>query len=412
MMQPRDLVVTAFSSLIAHPLRSLLTALGVVIGAAAVIMMLSIGAGVQKRVNDVISGLGSNLLIITNGASRQGGVSFAGSGGEQRLSLADAKAVREGLPDAVAVSGSVRGVTQAIAGGANWQTQVEGIETGFFEANDWSVTAGRVFDDRDVRTGRKVALIGTTVARELFGASDPIGQNLRLGSTQVEIIGVLQSKGQSGFGQDRDDAVLVPITVALGRILGRSGLRADSVQRIYVEAVSDGALTQLSADIETLLRQRRRLREGEPSDFTVRNLTEFAQAQADTTKVFAALLASIAGVSLLVGGIGIMNIMLVSVTERTREIGLRIALGARRSDVRAQFALEATVLSLAGGLIGVVIGVSGAWAIAKGGDFPVVIDPGSVGMAFGVSALVGLVFGFWPASRAAQLDPIEALRRE
>lgn len=409
-MRAADLVSTAFGSLIAHPLRSLLTALGVVIGAGAVIMMLSIGAGAQKAVNDVISSLGSNLLIVFSQNSSRGGVSTAG-GGEQ-LTLADVEAIRTRLPDVVAASGSVRGGVQAIAGGANWATQVEGVEVGYFEANDWGVTAGRVFDEREVRTQRKVALLGQTVAAELFGSSDPIGQRLRLGGTQLEIIGLLERKGQSGFGQDRDDIVIVPITVAQGRILGRGGVRADQVQRIYIEGASSAVLPRLEQEVDALLRERKRVREGQEGGFAVRNLTEFAEAQAQTTAIFSALLASIAAVSLLVGGIGIMNIMLVTVTERTREIGLRIALGAKRGEVRAQFALEATVLSLTGGLIGVIIGVLGAMVIASSGSFPVVIDPTAAALAFGVSAAVGLVFGFWPASRAAKLDPIEALRRE
>lgn len=408
-MRIQDLVGTAFGSLVAHPLRSLLTALGVVIGAAAVIMMLSIGAGVQKSVNDAISSLGSNLLIVFNGSSQRGGVSFSG---EQRLTVDDVRAIRERLPDVVAASGSVRGGAQAIAGGANHATQVEGVEPGYFEANDWGVVSGRVFDEREMRTQRKVGLLGQTVAEELFGASDPVGQRIRLGSSQIEVIGVLQEKGQSGFGGDRDDIVIVPITVAQGRILGRTGARAGSVRQIYVEGANSAALPKLQADIEQLLRERQRTREGEPDSFVVRNLSEILATQQQTTQVFAFLLASIAAVSLLVGGIGIMNIMLVSVTERTREIGLRIALGAKRGDVQRQFALEATVLSLAGGLLGVALGVGGAALIAQLGQFPVIIDPASVALAFGVSALVGLVFGFWPASRASKLDPIEALRRE
>ncbi|MBY0447764.1 MAG: ABC transporter permease, partial [Hyphomonadaceae bacterium] len=335
----------------------------------------------------------------------------SGAGGDP-LTLADAAAIAK-LPDVVSTSGSVRGGAQVIAAGANWQTSVEGVETGYFEANDWGVSAGRVFDEREVRTQRKVALLGATVATELFGASDPIGQKVRVNATTVEVIGILAKKGQSGFGQDRDDTVILPITVAQSRVLGRGGVRADGVQRIYVEGAAGGSrLSALQESVEALLRERKRVREGEESGFAVRNLTEFAQAQAQTSQLFTVLLLSVGGVSLLVGGIGIMNIMLVSVTERTREIGLRIALGARRGEVRAQFALEATVLSLAGGILGVVLGVTGSFILAKALGFPVVIDPFGVGIAFGVSALVGLIFGFWPASRASALDPIEALRRE
>jgi len=408
-MRIQDLAATSFGSLIANPLRSLLTALGVVIGAAAVIMTLAIGSGVRKGVDDVINSLGSNLIIVFSSNQQRGGVS--GAGGDP-LTLADAAAIAK-LPDVVSTSGSVRGGAQVIAAGANWQTSVEGVETGYFEANDWGVSAGRVFDEREVRTQRKVALLGATVATELFGASDPIGQKVRVNATTVEVIGILAKKGQSGFGQDRDDTVILPITVAQSRVLGRGGVRADGVQRIYVEGAAGGArLSALQESVEALLRERKRVREGEESGFAVRNLTEFAQAQAQTSQLFTVLLLSVGGVSLLVGGIGIMNIMLVSVTERTREIGLRIALGARRGEVRAQFALEATVLSLAGGILGVMLGVTGSFILAKALGFPVVIDPFGVGVAFGVSALVGLIFGFWPASRASALDPIEALRRE
>lgn len=408
-MRVQDLAATSFGSLIANPLRSLLTALGVVIGAAAVIMTLAIGSGVRKGVDDVISSLGSNLIIVFGTNSQRGGVS--GAGGDQ-LTMADVAAIAK-LPDVVATSGSVRGGAQVIAAGANWQTSIEGVEPGYFEANDWKVSEGRLFDEREVRTQRKVALIGATVATELFGASDPIGQKIRINATTVEVIGILAKKGQSGFGQDRDDTVIVPITVAQGRILGRGGVRSDAVQRIYVEGSAGGArLSAMQASVEALLRERKRVREGEEGGFAVRNLTEFAEAQAQTSQLFTVLLLSVGGVSLLVGGIGIMNIMLVSVTERTREIGLRIALGARRGEVRAQFALEATVLSLAGGVLGVIFGVTGSFLLASALNFPVVIDPVGVGVAFGVSAVVGLIFGFWPASRAAALDPIEALRRE
>ena len=408
-MRTQDLAATSFGSLVANPLRSLLTALGVVIGAAAVIMTLAIGSGVRKGVDDVINSLGSNLIIVFSSNQQRGGVS--GSAGDA-LTLADVAAIAK-LPDVVSTSGSVRGGAQVIAAGANWQTLVEGVEPGYFEANDWGVSEGRLFDDREVRTQRKVALLGATVATELFGASDPLGQKVRINATTVEVIGILAKKGQSGFGQDRDDTVIVPITVAQGRILGRTGARSDAVQRVYVEGAAGGSrLTALQESVEALLRERKRVREGEDGGFAVRNLTEFAQAQAQTSQLFTVLLLSVGGVSLLVGGIGIMNIMLVSVTERTREIGLRIALGARRGEVRAQFALEATVLSLAGGILGVVLGVTGSFLLAKALGFPVVIDPFGVGIAFGVSALVGLIFGFWPASRAAALDPIEALRRE
>lgn len=398
-------------------MRSGLTALGVVIGVAAVISMLAIGAGVQKRVEDAIQGLGANLMIVFPGADRRPGT-VTQTGVRQNLSEKDVEALQKELTDAAAIAPAIRGQSQIVANGVNWGTQVQGSTPAFFEANDWKIEEGRFFDDREGRTGAKVAVIGATVARELFPNDSPVGQNVRIGSTPMQIIGVMKSKGQSGFGQDRDDTVIIPMNAAR-RIVGRrSATDAGAVDLIYIEASSAQTLSAVQAQATEILRRSQRVREGSADPFQVRNLTEFAQTQAEATAVFGILLASIAAVSLLVGGIGIMNIMLVSVTERTREIGLRIALGAKRRFVMWQFTLEATLLSVLGGAAGCGLGIGMSKLVefltarSPTGQLTALITPESIVLAFSVSAAVGLFFGFWPAARAARLDPIEALRRE
>lgn len=416
-MRAWDLVASSLTALRANPMRSGLTALGVVIGVAAVISMLAIGAGVQKRVEDAIQGLGANLMIVFPGADRRPGT-VTQTGVRQNLSEKDVEALQKELTDAAAIAPAIRGQSQIVANGVNWGTQVQGSTPAFFEANDWKIEEGRFFDDREGRTGAKVAVIGATVARELFPNDSPVGQNVRIGSTPMQIIGVMKSKGQSGFGQDRDDTVIIPMSAAR-RIVGRrSATDAGAVDLIYIEASSAQTLSAVQAQATEILRRSQRVREGTADPFQVRNLTEFAQTQAEATAVFGILLASIAAVSLLVGGIGIMNIMLVSVTERTREIGLRIALGAKRRFVMWQFTLEATLLSVLGGAAGCGLGIGMSKLVefltarSPTGQLTALITPESIVLAFSVSAAVGLFFGFWPAARAARLDPIEALRRE
>ncbi len=416
-MRAWDLVASSLTALRANPMRSGLTALGVVIGVAAVISMLAIGAGVQKRVEDAIQGLGANLMIVFPGADRRPGT-VTQTGVRQNLSEKDVEALQKELTDAAAIAPAIRGQSQIVANGVNWGTQVQGSTPAFFEANDWKIEEGRFFDDREGRTGAKVAVIGATVARELFPNDSPVGQNVRIGSTPMQIIGVMKSKGQSGFGQDRDDTVIIPMNAAR-RIVGRrSATDAGAVDLIYIEASSAQTLSAVQAQATEILRRSQRVREGSADPFQVRNLTEFAQTQAEATAVFGILLASIAAVSLLVGGIGIMNIMLVSVTERTREIGLRIALGAKRRFVMWQFTLEATLLSVLGGAAGCGLGIGMSKLVefltarSPTGQLTALITPESIVLAFSVSAAVGLFFGFWPAARAARLDPIEALRRE
>ncbi len=412
-MRRADLITFAAGAIIAHPTRSALTSLGVVIGVAAVVMMTSIGLGAQQRVTSAIGGLGSNLLIVSPGASRGPGGGFVSQGAGSGMSLNDDDAEAIGKLDGVAASApSVRGGAQLASEGANWSTRVEGVTPDYLTARDLTIASGRMFDENEARQGRKVIVIGQTIVTELFGeGGDPIGKRIRVGAVPFEVIGVLESKGQSGFGQDQDDIVLGPLPAVRSRIVGRR-VRGDNVQTIYVKAETADDLDRVQEDLSNLLRERHRIRAGQDDDFSVQNMASIMEAMQASVKTFTGLLAAVAAVSLVVGGVGIMNIMLVAVTERTREIGLRMALGARRNDVLFQFALEAMTLSVIGGAIGLVIGVGGGALMAKLGDWPVAIAAWSIPVSLGFSLLVGLVFGAYPSWRAARLDPIEALRRE
>ncbi len=408
---PTEIVRFAAGAIIAHPLRSGLTSLGVVIGVAAVVMMTSIGLGAQKRVTDTISGLGSNLIIVSPLQPRTTGGVMGGAGAGQSLTDADTEVIRRQVEGAVAVAPSVTGMAQVTADGANWNTSIVGVSPEYLEARDLTVATGRMFEERDARQGRKVAVLGPTVVTQLWGDADPIGKRIRIRGAPFEVIGVLGSKGQSSFGRDQDDLILSPLETVRSRIIGRR-IKADSVQTIYVKAVSEEELASVQEDIDSTLRAEHKIQAGDDDDFQTQNLASILEASKAAIGAFTVLLAAIAGVSLVVGGVGIMNIMLVAVTERTREIGLRMALGARRKDVLAQFALEAVVLSLFGGLIGLAIGLLGAAGIAAIGDWPFALPTWAIPVALGFSSLVGLVFGAYPAWRAARLDPIEALRRE
>jgi putative ABC transport system permease protein len=410
MMRTADLVSSAARALRANPLRSALTALGVIIGVASVVAMVALGAGAQAQVERSISSLGSNLLIVVPGAQRGGGGIRFAPGQFESLTLADAEAITAQIEGLAAVAPSQRSGAQVVANGLNWNTRIEGVTPEYLTARDWEVAQGRFFDESEERQARRIVVLGATVAREVFPNVDPIGQSLRINSGAYEVIGVLESKGQSGFGLDQDDIVLAPLTTVKRRISGRER-RADSVSQISVKTAREGDLGRAQEEVETLLRQRHRTHDGE-DDFTVQNLSAITEAAQQTTQVFTYLLGGISAVSLLVGGIGIMNIMLVSVTERTREIGLRKALGARQGDILRQFGLEAVALSLAGGVVGLALGVFGAWLMTSLFTLPLVIAPQNALMAVGFSGLVGVIFGAYPAWRAAQLDPIEALRRE
>ncbi|RAK69136.1 ABC transporter permease [Phenylobacterium kunshanense] len=408
-MNPLELGRFALGAILAHPMRSVLTSLGVVIGVAAVVMMTSIGLGAQQRVTQAISGLGSNLIIVTPNFQR-GPVSQAAGAGVS-LRDADAEAIRKQVADVAAVAPVVRGQGQLAADGANWNTRIEGVTPEYLDARDLTIAAGRMFDEREARQGRKVLVVGATVARELWGDDDPIGRRVRVRTVPFEVIGVLESKGQSGFGQDQDDVVLAPLSAVRSRIVGRRS-RGDSVQTIYVKAADEESLDRVQEDVINVLRDQHRIRAGEDDDFQTQNMASILAASQAAVGTFTVLLAAVAGVSLVVGGVGIMNIMLVAVTERTREIGLRMAVGAKRSHVLIQFALESVALSLVGGLIGLAIGVGGAFLVAKLGDWPAAVPAWAGPLALGFSVAVGLLFGAYPSWRAARLDPIEALRRE
>lgn len=392
-------------------LRSVLAMLGIIIGVSAVIAMVSVTEGAKRAMEERIASFGANLLVIRPGSSAFGG-RRGGAGTATFLTDADVEAIRNEIPGIVAVSGEMSGSQALVVAGENWTTTVQGVHADYFEARDWFVESGRPFTPAEVRSGGRVIMIGQTVANELFGAADPLGQTVRVGAVPMEVIGVMAAKGQSSWGSDQDDTVFAPITTARSRLFGyQLGVR-DPVFTIYAEVAPGTNVNHAVADLEELLRIRRDIQPGAEDDFSVNNLAEFIRARNETETQLGVLLAAAAVISLLVGGIGIMNIMLVSVTERTREIGLRLAVGARRADIRNQFLIESVVLCVTGGIAGMAIGVAGAYGIGDLGDFPVSIHPAIAGIAIGAAVFVGLFFGFYPAHRASRLDPIEALRFE
>ncbi len=401
-----QMLAEAWHAMGANRLRTFLTMLGMVIGVAAVIMMLAIGRGAQFVVDQSIASMGSNLFIVLSGSATAGGVRL-GSGAAPTLTAGDAEAIAE-LPSIAAVAPVAPGGAQLVAGGANWSTQVTGTTPSYLDVRDWGVESGSAFTDADVRSQTRVALLGQTVVRNLFGDEDAVGRMVSIKGSPFTVIGVLASKGQSLDGRDQDDTVLIPVTTAQRKLFGSRF--PNSVRFIMAQATSAAAMPSAEVEMAELLRQRHHLPERADNDFDIRNLTALANAAAQTARVMSIMLGAIASVSLLVGGIGIMNIMLVSVTERTREIGIRIAIGARQRDIRAQFLLEATIISLIGCVVGVVLGISAAVAANLLGDVAVVVTGAAVALAFGVAAAVGVFFGFYPANKAARLRPIEALR--
>ncbi|WP_430419061.1 ABC transporter permease [Phenylobacterium sp.] len=404
-----ELIRFALGAIVAHPMRSALTSLGVVIGVAAVVMMTAIGLGAQQRITGAISGLGSNLIIVMPNFQR--GPVSQGAGAGQSLRDADAEAIARQVEDVAAVAPSVTSRAQLAADGANWNTRIEGVTPEYLIARDLVISSGRMFDEREARQGRKVLVLGATVARELWGDADPVGRRVRVRTVPFEVIGVLESKGQAGLGQDQDDVVLAPLQAVRSRLVGRR-FRGDAIQTIYVKSSEADTLDRVQEDVINLLRDQHKIRQGEEDDFQTQNMASILATMQAAVATFTIFLAAVAAVSLVVGGVGIMNIMLVSVTERTREIGLRMALGAKRSHVLIQFALESIALSMAGGLLGLLIGIGGALTVAKLAGWPAAIPPWAAPLALGFSMAVGLVFGAYPSWRAARLDPIEALRRE
>ncbi len=408
-MRSFELVRFALGAIVAHPMRSVLTSLGVVIGVAAVVMMTAIGLGAQQRITGAISGLGSNLIIVMPNFQR--GPVSQGAGAGLSLRDADAEAIAKQVEDVAAVAPSVTSRAQLAADGANWNTRIEGVTPEYLVARDLVVSSGRMFDDREARQGRKVLVVGATVARELWGDADPVGRRVRVRSVPFEVIGVLESKGQAGLGQDQDDVALAPLQAVRSRLVGRR-FRGDAIQTIYVKSVDADTLDRVQEDVINLLREQHKIRQGDDDDFQTQNMASILATMQAAVATFTIFLAAVAAVSLVVGGVGIMNIMLVSVTERTREIGLRMAVGAKRSDVLIQFAMESIALSMAGGLLGLLIGIGGALTVAKLAGWPAAIPPWAAPLALGFSMAVGLVFGAYTSWRAARLDPIEALRRE
>jgi putative ABC transport system permease protein len=410
-MSSYQLLRVALRALAVNKLRSALTMLGIVIGVGAVIVMIAVGAGAQKRVEEQIRALGSNLLLVMSGATTAGGVRM-GFGSNFTLSEDDALAINREIPDALAAP-ALRGSAQVIWGNANWSTQIYGVTPEYLDARQWPLASGRVFEPAEMSAAGKVCLIGATVARQLFGAADPLDQVIRVKRVPFTVIGVLDTKGQSLLGTDQDDLVLMPISTARTRVLGAANAaRQRSVGTIWVKA-AEGIDTKVVEDqVRSLLRQRHRVQAGADDDFSLRNLQEVMSAQEASSRVLALLLAAVASVSLLVGGIGIMNIMLVSVTERTREIGLRMAVGARTRDILGQFLVEAVTLSLIGGLVGVALGMGASFAIGNFLGWRVLLSPEAVGLAVGFAFVIGVFFGFYPARKAARLNPVEALRFE
>ncbi|MEM9683659.1 MAG: ABC transporter permease [Pseudomonadota bacterium] len=410
-MSIADCLMTAFGSLRSNLLRSILTALGIIIGVGAVIATVAIGSGAEHRVQTVIQGLGTNLVVVLNGTRMSGG-RRTGSGTKPSLTEGDADALAREIDGVLLAGANVRGTGQVVAGNANWSTVLRGATNDYLEAREWDVADGRGFTAGEQNGAGKVVILGETVAEQLFGNEDPVGQAVRINRVPFSVIGVFEAKGQTTSGRDQDDIVMMPLSTAKKRVLGGRRVRGDLVGSITVKVRSAEEVPLVEDQVRQLLRERHRLRDDEPDDFYVRNLAEILAARAESSRIMGLLLASVAGVSLIVGGIGIMNIMLVSVTERTGEIGLRMALGARRRDVLAQFVIEAVVLSFIGGLIGIAVGVAGSVALSQFGDWPIFIDADAVVMAVLFSAAVGVFFGYYPARKAASLDPIAALRRD
>jgi putative ABC transport system permease protein len=401
----------ALNALRVNKLRSALTMLGIIIGTAAVIAMVSIGSGAQSRVADQIKSLGSNIMIIVPGSTTQGGVRL-GAGANQVLTEDDALAIARDISGVIVAAPTSRNNGQVVAGNQNWGTSIYGATNDWLEAREWPIADGRLFEPDELRSGAKVVIIGETVARELFGGQDPLEQQIRIRKVPFTVIGVLGRKGQSLLGQDQDDLVLVPLAAHRSRLFGAGQGRLRRVGTITVKVQEGVDMKQVESRVLELMRQRHRVQDGQPDSVSIRNLTEMLETQEAASRVMTVLLASVAGVSLLVGGIGIMNIMLVSVTERTREIGLRMAVGAKARHILTQFLVEAVVLAVLGGAIGIGLGLLVSYGVEQLSGWRIELSLWSIALAAGFSAAVGIFFGWYPARKASRLLPIQALRYE
>ena len=404
-MKQRTLLTLAWRSIIKNKMRTLLTMLGIVIGVGAVIVMVAVGHGAQSQIEASISSLGTNLIVISPGSSAQGGVS-QGAGTFNRLSITDAEKLKAEGTTLAAVSPVVSTRLVVIGAAGNWRTSINGVSPDYFTIRDWTTTSGTPFIDMDVKAARKIAVIGATVAKNLFPEIDPVGEQIQIGHVPFIVSGVLTPKGQNASGADQDDVILMPYTTAQNRLSGNV-----RIGQILVSTFAPSDIPAAQEEITAIMREAHRLGDN-ADDFTVRNQTEIAKAATSTTSVMSGLLAAIASISLLVGGIGIMNIMLVSVTERTREIGIRMAIGARGSDVLTQFLVESVVMSILGGIVGLIVGFGGSIILAHFTGWSTAVPASAVLIAVGFSAGVGVFFGYYPARKAAALNPIEALRYE
>lgn len=402
---------SALRTLRANPLRSSLTMLGIIIGVVAVIAVLAVGAGSQQIVLDELRNIGANLLMVSPGSAKSSGVRLGG-GTQTSLTLGDANAIRTEVPGLVSVAPMLYSRAQVVHGNANWSTRIQGVTPDIFSAREWRLSAGRSFSPGELQGSGKVALLGATVVEQLFDSRNPLGQVIRVANTPFRVVGVLAPKGQTASASDQDDRVMIPFSSARSRIQGQFAGRLDAVDYIMIKADDSEHMANAALVITGLLRQRHQLMAGVVNDFEVKNLAEMREKKEKASGVLGFWLATVASVSLLVGGISIMNIMLVAVTERTREIGLRLAVGARPQDIQLQFLIEALLLSLLGALVGVCLGLGAALLIGAVGEVPVVIQPSAILLAAGFAAATGILFGFYPAYRASHMDPISALRFE